>query len=192
MRFNEYYFKEMDDYDASMHYISRYDEILVELMRDVSQAKPTDKQYWKPLPLNRVRKIWSDYMTLGVVRDERGLQAITEDIINKIITLDVNTMLMGHTSQSPEDILNDMEIEYTQEDMEMLETYLTDENGAWRISDYAMDKLRQLANDILQSDKAEEKLLLIDQILNIVHQRSDLAKWFVQGGRSALDQLSGN
>ena len=37
----------------------------------------------------------------------------------------------------------------------------------------------------------EKKLLLIDSILNIVHQRSDLATWFVQGGRESLTQLSG-
>jgi GNAT superfamily N-acetyltransferase len=38
---------------------------------------------------------------------------------------------------------------------------------------------------------AEQKLQTIDHMLSIVHQRSDLAGWFVEGGRKTLSQLAG-
>ena len=31
-----------------------------------------------------------------------------------------------------------------------------------------------------------------DRMLNVVHQRSDIAEWFVEGGSRALAQLSGS
>jgi hypothetical protein len=192
MRFDQFYLQEMDDYDASEHYITRYEDIIHEIMSEVAHAKPTDRQYWKPLPINRIAKIWSDYMKFNVVRDENGVDDIVNDIVDKIITLDVNTMLLGHTGESPEDVLDDMEIKYTPDMIEKLGDYLTDETGTWRLSDYGLDKLKKIAFDLLVEDSYEKKVLLLDQVLNVVHQRSDLAKWFIQGGRSALDQLSGN
>jgi hypothetical protein len=130
-------------------------------------------------------------MKFGTVRDESGVDEIVNDIVDKIITLDANTMLLGHTRENPEDVLDGLEIEHNPEMIERLGDYLTDESGAWRISDYGLDKLKKIAFDLLVEDSYEKKILLLDQVLNVVHQRSDLAKWFIQGGRSALDQLGG-
>ena len=38
----------------------------------------------------------------------------------------------------------------------------------------------------------EEKIVIIDQILNVAHQRSDLASWFIEGGSYSLSKLSGD
>jgi hypothetical protein len=35
-----------------------------------------------------------------------------------------------------------------------------------------------------------EKLLLVDQMLNVVHARSDLAGMFVEGGQKTLNKLA--
>ena len=45
-----------------------------------------------------------------------------------------------------------------------------------------MDKLFALASKLLRQNEYDQKLYIIDRILNIVHQRSDLASWFVEGG----------
>lgn len=60
------------------------------------------------------------------------------------------------------------------------------------ISDYGLEPLLKLLNQLLKTNSAEEKIPIIDRMLNIVHQRSDIASWFVEGGSSALSQLSGS
>ena len=72
------------------------------------------------------------------------------------------------------------------------EYYSTDKNGGYILSDYGLEPLQ---NYIIQLFKIDEnnhnaKLVLIDKMLNVVHQRSDLAAWFVEGGSNTLTKLS--
>jgi len=60
------------------------------------------------------------------------------------------------------------------------------------ISDYGLKPLEDLLVELLRASTPEEKLLIIDRMLNVVHQRSDIADWFVEGGSHALGQLSGS
>jgi hypothetical protein len=59
------------------------------------------------------------------------------------------------------------------------------------ISDYGLNPLVTLAGELRRQTKPEDKLVTIDKMLNVVHQRSDIANWFVEGGSRALSQLSG-
>jgi hypothetical protein len=58
------------------------------------------------------------------------------------------------------------------------------------ISDYGLKPLWNIALKLAESNNDEEKLMLIDQMLNVVHQRGDLAALFIEGGSGALTQLS--
>jgi len=79
----------------------------------------------------------------------------------------------------------------TKDVVQRMSDYLVDKNGTWLISDYGLDKMEAIALQLLKNNLSpEEKLLLADQMLNVVHQRSDLAGWFVDGGRRTLDNLS--
>jgi hypothetical protein len=70
--------------------------------------------------------------------------------------------------------------------------YLTDlKSGHLYISDYGLPAIEQLTAQLYGENSPEMKVQIIDKILNVVHQRSDLASWFVQGGSSALSDLSG-
>ena len=64
-------------------------------------------------------------------------------------------------------------------------------SGQAYISDYGLQPLMSLAFQLKKQTKHEEKLVTIDKMLNVVHQRSDIASWFVEGGSRALSQLSG-
>jgi hypothetical protein len=77
-----------------------------------------------------------------------------------------------------------------EDEIDGFEDFAVDEDGNWRISDYALDKLIGLAIDILGSDDSDKKLVVIDKLLNVVHARSDLSSWFVRGGQSTLNQLA--
>jgi len=72
------------------------------------------------------------------------------------------------------------------------EDYLTDpKSGHLYISDYGLPAIMTQASKLYMEDNPVQKIVLIDSILNVVHQRSDLASWFVQGGSAALSDLSG-
>jgi len=182
--------KEFTDDTVEIYYEKR-DDIVLDILQSCIQAKPNERQEWHPMPLHRVKKIWNDYAKTGIVRDERGIDNIADDMITKIITLDANTELMGHSSSDPKDLWDQAGIDYSEELDNKLTDFLEDNNGQLRISDYGLDKLKKLAGDIMEESDYEKKLILIDQILNVVHQRSDLASMFIQGGRGALSQLSG-
>jgi hypothetical protein len=59
------------------------------------------------------------------------------------------------------------------------------------MSDYGTDPLVKLAFQLAREDEAEKKVVIIDKMLNVVHQRSDLASWFIEGGSAALSDISG-
>lgn len=130
-------------------------------------------------------------MRTGVVRDTRGLEMIEEIIQDNILKLYVNTELVGHTPYDPEEDFQ--EYNYTEQDVEDFSDYI-DKFSDYAFSDFGGSRLG-LITLLIQLRKAktpEEKVVIIDQILNVVHQRSDLAAWFIEGGSRALSQLSGS
>jgi len=71
------------------------------------------------------------------------------------------------------------------------EYYAVDSKGIDIMSDYGTEPLLKLAFKLYGEDDPNKKVVLIDRMLNIVHQRSDLASWFIEGGSSALSDISG-
>jgi len=72
------------------------------------------------------------------------------------------------------------------------EYYLTDpKSGHLYITDYGLTPIMTQASKLYIEDNPIQKVVLIDSILNIAHQRSDLASWFIQGGSRALSDLRG-
>ena len=73
-----------------------------------------------------------------------------------------------------------------------LDYYLTDpKSGHLYMSDYGLPAIITQTSKLYVEQNPVKKVVLIDSILNVAHQRSDLASWFVQGGSSALSDLSG-
>lgn len=64
-------------------------------------------------------------------------------------------------------------------------------NGHCRISDYGLEPLHKYLAELRKLGKPEQRLAKVDQILSVIHMRSDIAAWFVEGGSKALSQLSG-
>lgn len=75
----------------------------------------------------------------------------------------------------------------------LYDDYMWDKEGKMGgfISDYGLNPLVTLAAELRRDKTPEEKLITIDKMLNVAHQRSDIAHWFVEGGSRALSQLSG-
>ena len=166
------------------------DGILYGFLED--KKKGIKVQPWSLIPFPRLKKIWEDYMYQGVVRDTRGLEMIEEIIQTNILKLWVNTELVGHTQNNPDE---DFEAAgFTEEDKEDFYDYVESNFSDYAWNDFGGQRkgLSTSLSLLRQAKTPEEKVVIIDQILNVVHQRSDLAGRFVEGGSSALSQLSGS
>jgi len=62
--------------------------------------------------------------------------------------------------------------------------------GQPRLSDYGLKPLVDLTSQLRSTYDSAEKVVIVDKMLNVVHQRSDLASWYVRGGSNALSDLS--
>ena len=187
------YLREYDDDDTDWGLYDRLDQVKTDILTGFLQDKKRGikEQPWKVIPFPRLKKIWEDYMRMGIVRDTAGLEMIEDIITDNILKLYVNTELSGHTPVDPKDDFE--EYGYTEQDVEDFWDYVKE------ISDYAFSDfggsrpgLTTLLSQVRRARTPEEKLPILDQILNVVHQRSDLAALFVEGGSSALSQLSGS
>lgn len=58
------------------------------------------------------------------------------------------------------------------------------------VSDYGTRPLEILLDELHKKTTNEEKLVVIDKMLNVIHQTSDLADNFIRGGSSALTRIS--
>jgi hypothetical protein len=173
-------------------------EMFDDIKRDTLTGFLNDKKHgikqqpWELVPFARLKKIWEDYMRTGVVRDTRGLEMIEDIIQRNIIKLYVNTQLVGHADfYQPE--YDFEEYNFSKKDIENFYNYIS------RFSDYAFSDfggrrlgLTTLLTHLRKATTPEEKVVIIDQILNVIHQTSDLAADFVEGGSHALSQLSGS
>ncbi len=63
-------------------------------------------------------------------------------------------------------------------------------NGQWVLSDYGLEPLFKLGEEILSQDDPNEIIVTINKILDVSHQRSDLAELFIEGGSKSLDYIS--
>ncbi len=148
---------------------------------------------WSVVPFARLKKIWQDYIKYNVVHDQRGLDSILNRILRNIARLQASTDLAGHSQGgSLEEFLGDEEEEFELDDdkqFDFYESFLNTEYGV-PISDYGLKPLWDLAFKAIETNSSEEKLVLIDRILNVIHQRGDLAALFIEGGSGSLSELS--
>ena len=186
---------EWDD-DFFYDLIYERDEIMRNTIESAMNASPNDRQPWSVVPFARLKKVWEDAAKYGFVRDEKGLNMIQSRMLTNLLKLDVNTELLGHSQSYPD--------EYEFEDAgttreafeEKMEenywSYFDDPNsGHARISDYGLKPLWQKAQMLSKEKDPMKRLSLLDQMLNVVHMRSDIAAMFVEGGSNALTTLSG-
>ena len=186
------------DYDTAEAHFDDERTVAANIISEFKQHRndPNYRMEWDVVPAARLIKIWNDYMNTGFVRDEKGINMIAEIVLTNIAKLNVNTILCGHSEQDPvayaDDVMGGEGEEELPEDYFYIDgAFFDDEKGALRISDYALKPLSQDEWKLRRAKTAEEKLQILDHILNIIHCRSDLSSWFVQGGRATLNRLAG-
>jgi len=63
-------------------------------------------------------------------------------------------------------------------------------NGQWVLSDFGLQPLIKLGEEIIKQKDPNEIIITINRILDVAHQRSDLAELFIEGGSESLTAIS--
>jgi hypothetical protein len=189
---NENYDEELDDIYYEIADIKT--DILYSTLNDFKEwlnHKDINKnQVWNVVPYNKIKTVWKQYMKFGFVKNEKLLEEIKIQFIINIIQLDVNTILSGHDVYYPTDEMDDCGVSHDDLQEYFGEFVYNHEQHQYNISDYALKLLFKLMIELKKCKKSEEIILVLDKILNIVHQRSYLASLFVEGGKANLDDLT--
>lgn len=176
--------------DAFNDYYEGFDYTFDNQIYDFKGSRQEDYQHWEVIPISRLKKIWSDYMKMGFVRDEKGINDIAELIVKNIQKAEANTIMYEHTGIDPIQYVKDRGFDFNEDEHERYSEWLYNKRyNEVHISDYAMNPLVNKAISLIAAQTSEEKLQIIDSILNIIHQRSDIAAWFVEGGIKGLNEL---
>lgn len=165
------------------------DEALTKVIWDFIAA-PDKKQKWEVVPFEKLRKVWDSFGRYGYVKNVTALEEIGSLMVENVFKVSANTEMAGHSTANPKDLAESTGHEWTDELDEKFGDHILDESGHWRISDYGLGPLESLVYEYLAADTPERKLVVLDDMLNIVHQRSDIAAWFVQGGTKSLIKLA--
>lgn len=64
-------------------------------------------------------------------------------------------------------------------------------DGKFAYSDRGLDTLKSILDEETPDMPAEDKLLLINRCLNVVHPRNDLSLAFIEGGSETCSEISG-
>lgn len=176
--------------ELAENYFERYHTEGAYLMQALIDSKPGDKIGWPRIRAARLKRIWLDFGKTGVVRDEKGLEDIADQMLNCIVRLRASTELLGHTNRNPDDVADAFGFELTPELNTKMDSFFRDAMGAWTLSDYGVDTLETLAEKLLLQDEAEQKVYILDRMLNVIHSRSDLAGLLVEGGSQTLSEIA--
>ena len=182
-----------------------------EWIRDELHIQITDcernvkRQRWKRVEPGLLRTVMSRRVLRDV--DERHIEKIADAFCESIVRLYVNSVMSGHTPESPASFLEDNVcvafrgatrmyddsefLGFTEDEFDEYtdEYYLFDEWCQWAISDYAVKPLNKLLVELLSCGSPEERLPVISRILCVAHMRGDIASLFVRGGSESLDWL---
>ena len=175
-------------------YFEAYDENLIDLIGSFVHGESLS---WNPVDINRLKPIYTHFVKRNFLddRDIKNLHKVIIDIGQNIARLDATTDLSGHGVVSLSDLFERAGYsEYLEEigedeAYEKLSNFLEWE-GQTALSDYGLPNLKNYLFKIMNSNDPVNQLVLLNQLLDVVHQRNDLAAFLVRGGSESLMDLS--
>jgi hypothetical protein len=192
IRFKKLFYEYVED--AWEHFSDQVDSHLEDILGGFVSGQ--EKIKWRRVKAARLIKIWQDFGKTGVLRDEKGILEIKKNILNNISRLHVTNALAGHSQNDPTEMIEragfDEQIDLEDDDTahKFFWEYMEDDDGSAYISDYGLPKLEALYPALYNEQDPERLLYIIDKVLNVVHQRSDLATVFIEGGTKTLLKIA--
>lgn len=194
-----------DYYDFWDDELSSVTNILSEFMNDKKNGIKTKK--WRLIPFEQYRNALIEFMRYGKFMrfPTKYIDRWSEIVTNNILSINAITELAGHTQFAPYDEVDDFffgndpeksgqiyDYESCYKYLDSLGFYdwanLPDETFA--ISDYGLKPLYKLIMELEEKTTPEEKLVVINKILDVTHMRGDLSSAFIEGGARSLSKIS--
>lgn len=198
------------EYDISAEHNELVREFTMEYFKSVKERRKF--KVFKPrIVPSMYKRALDDFMSFGKVTrfPEKIILGWRESIVNNIALLEAMTAIGGHTSYFPFEEFNDVffydqelgdvtrEISDYDEACKIIEEYDPEDgnfplwsNHQWLLSDYALDPLLKLSYELSTIEDISEMLTCMDRIMNVVHERSDIAELFMVGGSESLTTIS--
>lgn len=163
------------------------------------------KRKWVLIPAQQYKTLLERFMLAPTPDAARIPENVVDGwfkiIVQNTVVLDYMTAIAGHEQYFPSDDLEDFFGNVTDwtdyslafEYLDNLGFYdwckLPDNSDAW--SDYGLKPIYTLIRQYNASMSPGEVLVLINRILDITHNRGDLASAFIEGGSKTCSQISG-
>jgi predicted nucleotidyltransferase len=178
------------NYDCHADFLERKNAQLYELANFLKSNK-TGNIPWKTISATLLKKTWLLFGKYNKVNDN-AIDKIADQLLTNIVRLTLANEFTGHSENYHlrEEIDEMCDIQFTDEEWEAVCWRFEDKNGRDYISDYGIKPLQNIYSVIFNAKTPEEKLYACDKALNVVHQRSDLAAMFVEGGQTTLTQIA--
>lgn len=177
-------------------------EILEEFLEDKKNGIP--HKQWNLIPSAQYQNLLNRYMQWGdnARIPDNLMDEWIQLIADNLVTLEYMTAFAGHSQYFPKDAFEDVfgeeyEGNYDYEELsEFLENigyydWAQLPDGSDAISDYGIQPIAKILEELSPASTPEDKLLIINRCLDIIHCRGDLASTFIQGGRATCSSISG-
>ena len=179
--------------------------VTYEIFSAIKNKEKIEFDLIKPLEYKRALE---EYMKYGqfIRFPEDKIYDWKDLVLTNIAMLDSLTSINGHSSHFPfdefYDVFDNLKIPkkyyydwgYVYDILE--KKYHIDDyipffsNGQPVLSDYGLEPLLKLAEQLIRQRKPEEIIITINKIMNVVHQRSDLSELFIEGGQDSHYMIS--
>jgi len=199
-----------DYYDFYDDQSDMVNSVISEFLND--KQKGIAVKHWRTIPAEQYQNALLDFMKYGsFMRFPTKYVFQWAALVTKnTLDLEAITELAGHSQGFPYDEFcsafgfekgTEEYEKYSYNNWENCSEYLSeigfydwcqlpDGSDAW--SDYGMEPLYKLIKELEEQETAEQKIIVINKILDVYHQRGDLASAFIQGGSKSLNQISFN
>ena len=178
--------------EPSENAIYTYNEVLDEVKNRMFTKLLNGSSQFKSklITYNELKLIYDEHKNLGFVRSEKILQKIIDKIVYNFAKLEVNNLLSGHSELDPY-----LEYEYMYEDEDLIteEEFedLIDQYVPYdSYSDYGTKWAGEIVLRLIDAKTDDDKIILINHLMDVIHQRSDFSEYFVEGGKNTLMKLS--
>ena len=178
------------------------EDILYEFLDDKKNGIKTKQ--WNLIPAEQYQNLLSRYMQYGENAriPDRIVDSWIKLIANNLVTLEYMTSFAGHSQYFPIDAFKDV---FGEEfdgpyDYENLSEFLENigyydwaqlPDGSDAISDYGIKPIADILKEVSPNSTPEDKLIIVNRCLDVIHCRGDLASTFIQGGRATCSRISG-
>lgn len=169
---------------ATEYYFELYNMLLIETIIAYKKRNRSSRQRWEVISAEDLKQCWNQVAIYGFIRRPSTWERIRTIIIENVIKLQINTELMGHDTHYPDELK-----EWNLSGPRMSCDFFREGNAGLRISDYGLKPANEYLLGIFTAIDDKQEIMYADMILNIVHQRSDWARWFVEGGSKTLSEL---